>query len=247
MLNSFGAVIQDFIGYLKKPYRIQNELTFSPKNFMNVTSLFFVVFLMTMLLFAPIASLAGLDDMDHAMNDLLTKQPKFMIFLLAVVMAPLIEELIFRFPLKFRRPPVILCIGFLIMSTYLIISTFQSSEVVGASLLGLYILLSFIVFLVYANPEKLQHLEGQVDRYYPFIFYIIAILFGIVHFFNFQGDSAKLYLIPILVFPQMSLGILLGYLRLRFGMWSNIYVHALNNAIPMAILFMSPDLVAGMQ
>lgn len=242
MLDSFGDVLGDFIAYLKRPYRIESNLGFSPQNLMIVTTFFIVVFMCSMFLFVPLASLAGMNDSDHALTDLLANQSKWMVALMAIVAAPVAEEMIFRYPLKYRRPAALLAIGFVIMVAYMLLSQVYTEPWLQSLMLGIFGSAVILIFMVFFTVESLERLETLVTNNFGKIFYMTAVLFAIIHFYNFQGDSAKLYLLPILVFPQMVLGLVLGYLRMRFGMWSNLYVHALNNAIPMSIVLFFPEL-----
>ena len=73
-------------------------------------------------------------------------------------------------------------------------------------------------------------------------FYIIAILFGLIHLSNFNITTNTLLLAPILVAPQIILGGYLGYIRVRFGLIWSIFLHASYNAFFMLISFTS-DLV----
>jgi len=81
------------------------------------------------------------------------------------------------------------------------------------------------------SNRTLEKIGAIVDRLFPYIFYASAMIFGYVHFSNFSGNM-QWYWIPLLIIPQFMMGLVMGYARLRFGMYSNIALHAVNNLIP---------------
>ena len=90
-----------FMNYCIRPVH-RKPLIEEPKYSMkNLIGGFFVLFAGYMILMSLLSPLLGLDDMDHAMVGLMDQIPMWGIFIVAVIVAPIIEELIFRFPLKF--------------------------------------------------------------------------------------------------------------------------------------------------
>ena len=69
-------------------------------------------------------------------------------------------------------------------------------------------------------------------------------IFGYVHFTNFSGDM-KWFWIPFLILPQFVMGLVMGYSRLRFGMLSNIMLHAVNNLVPGLIILATAGMGGG--
>ncbi len=68
-------------------------------------------------------------------------------------------------------------------------------------------------------------------------FYVIAVLFGLVHITNYNMTINVLLLSPILVAPQTILGGYLGFIRTRFGLQWSILLHACYNAFFVLISF----------
>jgi len=66
----------------------------------NLIGGFFVLFVVYLLLMAAMSPLLGLDDIPHAMTDLQDEYGPLGIFFLAVIAAPIIEEFLFRFSLR---------------------------------------------------------------------------------------------------------------------------------------------------
>lgn len=65
--------------------------------------------------------------------------------------------------------------------------------------------------------------------YFKYIFYVLTLIFGFYHITNFEITATVLILSPILVAPQISVGALLGYIRVRLGLIWAIGLHAIYN------------------
>jgi membrane protease YdiL (CAAX protease family) len=68
-------------------------------------------------------------------------------------------------------------------------------------------------------------------RSFPFMFYLTTLGFGFVHLANFPINKTILLLSPLLVAPQLSAGLFLGFIRVRFGLLWSIGLHACYNFI----------------
>ena len=132
--------------------------------------------LLSFVLLSIILGLEQFFDMDfgpHASEELFDEFPVIGIFFLIVLVAPFVEELIFRGPLIWFRNR----------------NTFK------------------------------------------YAYYISVILFGAIHLTNFGDFSKHLWMAPLLVSPQLSLGIFTGYIRVRFGLLWSIALHATYNLV----------------
>lgn len=69
------------------------------------------------------------------------------------------------------------------------------------------------------------------SSYFGFIFYALTLLFGFYHITNFKITNTILLLSPLLVAPQLFIGMLLGYIRVRLGLLWAITLHALYNLV----------------
>ncbi|MEH6513665.1 CPBP family intramembrane glutamic endopeptidase [Maribacter arcticus] len=69
------------------------------------------------------------------------------------------------------------------------------------------------------------------SKYFPIILYIFTIAFGLVHISNFELTTQVLLLSPLLVAPQISVGFLLGYIRVKFGLFWSMALHACYNMV----------------
>jgi len=180
---SISQNITDFLDYLKSPRNDIEKLGFNLGNVVAITALHILVLTTTILVFALLMTAIGMDESSHKLEDMFEQYKPWQIFLLAVIVAPILEELVFRLPL---------ILGF----------------------------------------KK----EGN-RKYFKYFFYTIAALFALIHIFNFN-DEIPFYLVPLMVLPQFTLALLLGFVRMRFGMWANIYVHMFNNFLPMSFMLL---------
>lgn len=67
--------------------------------------------------------------------------------------------------------------------------------------------------------------------YFKYAFYISAILFGVIHISNFEFNPQVLLLAPLLVAPQIVIGVFLGYIRVKLGLLWSILLHAAYNTV----------------
>ena len=120
-----------------------------------------------------IIGLLGIDLGQHAVDKFLDSYSIIPLFFIAVVFAPLVEEILFRGPL--------------------------------------------ILF--------------KDKNYFKFILYASVLLFAAVHMTNFEMSTKVYYFAPLLVAPQLILGVFLGYARVKLGLRWSICLHAMYNGI----------------
>lgn len=108
----------------------------------------------------------------HKLADLFKDNSALYIIFAAVVMGPIVEEIIFRGPLVFIK-----------------------------------------------------------KKYFKIGFYTLAFLFGYLHIFNFDITPKLLLMSPILLLPQLVLGFVFGYIRVRLGLIYSIALHMCYNGV----------------
>lgn len=153
--------------------------------------------------------------------------------LLGAVIAPLTEELVFRWQL--RKPKLSLL--FVLISVGIVTWTFVKNDYALFFIgLGLLVIGLFAVFLM----DKLNRLRRvKVFRtYYVFLFYYTAILFGYIHITNIKGLTLADPSFILYIISQIFGGLSMGYLRVKYGLKYSILLHATFNtiAIPLAWL-----------
>ncbi|PCI35845.1 MAG: hypothetical protein COB60_01705 [Flavobacteriaceae bacterium] len=69
-------------------------------------------------------------------------------------------------------------------------------------------------------------------KHFHFFFYLSTLLFGLVHIGNYDNSSMLFYIVaPILVLPQLIVGLTLGFLRMKLGFLWGVLMHGLYNFI----------------
>ncbi len=167
-------MLQNVLQFLRKPVYKEDEefnLEYRIGVLIKLLVLSLLISLVLGMLIGILESHSSLDLGRHAMDLLLEQYSLWFVFLAAVILAPLLEELIFRGPLIFFRK----------------------------------------------------------SRYFAFFLYGSTLIFGFYHITNFELSREVLLLSPILVAPQLCVGVFLAYIRVRFGLLWAILLHALYN------------------
>ncbi len=97
---------------------------------------------------------------------------------------------------------------------------------------------------------NLAGLEAAYTRHYRWVVYGAVILFAALHAFNYENLSDIWFLAPVLVLPQLLLGLGLAYVRARLGWVWAVLMHMVHNSfslLPTIILSsLSADITAQM-
>ncbi len=177
-------------------------------------------------------TIIGEENIGHKFEDLLDQFDNIKILLIAVVVAPVIEEIVYRYPLKSPFLSLLFCI----LSFGYLLYDFMNLNYTLSILIPIWLGASAIVCSI------LFHFFRSIwmnifNQHFGFIFYLVVCMFAFMHVYNFNLEPSSWYLAPLLVLPQFILALLLGYIRIRNGIWASIYIHALNNSIPMLAVF----------
>ena len=203
----------------------------------------------------------GYDQTDNAISEIFFLYNGWLLFLLAVVWAPVTEELTFRLFLRFSPYRLGISIMLFVLILLEIINNIWEIfnpffEPLISNLNNIFFLLAiyvgiFLIFLLLGiglgfiikkltSKKRLDKIENFFNKRFKFLFFSQAILFGFVHIFNYTDFTKIIYLTPFLVMPQTILGFMLGYVRIKFGLSWAMVLHAIYNAmitIPVIILF----------
>ncbi|SNS46923.1 CAAX protease self-immunity [Belliella buryatensis] len=142
-------------------------------------------------------------------------------FFLIVLLLPLLEELIFRLPLKLSNWRI--HFPFLII----VLSTFAFHMYVGFAFLTIWVVsMNLLIIKRYYNRLMKFWIRKRVA-----IFWTSCFLFGVVHTTNFDPSILPWYLYFVVFFPQLIGGVFIGIVRLRFGFWYGVLLHSYFNAV----------------
>jgi hypothetical protein len=162
--------------FLKNPVYEEDENTdfkYRAGIVLRLIGIALVISILLGILIGSLESISSLDLGKHAIADAFEDLSPWFVLFAAVVLAPLIEEFIFRGPLVFFKD----------------------------------------------------------KPYFKYAFYALTLIFGFYHITNFEITTAIILLSPLLVAPQISVGAIMGYTRVRFGLLWAMALHAVYNLI----------------
>lgn len=219
--------MKQIISYLKNPTYIRIH-KFEFKEFVKAFFLvFFVNFLMGGFVII-LRSLFSIEEMELNIN-------KIAIFLLSVVAAPIIEEVISRLYLRPTKLNIRIYLGVII---FLIVWLSIKEHIYFLCILPFLFGISVLIY----KKTKTKHLK--VYRWYlkhfKVIFYLSSLIFGLVHISNYQIPNCTMYLIlPLIVAPQIFAGCVLGFIRMKYGIIFSILLHSCFNLLAFSLLLWS--------
>lgn len=158
-------------------------------------------------------------EIESKLEDIFFSNKLIFIFF-GIFIAPLIEEMIFRFHLSLNYKNILLS---MLLSLFLI----------GGSWFYL-ILLWLYLFFLYLT----------INRYHQpslkFMIHFSSLLFSLIHLENYSNFDYynSYYILPFLLSIQFTIGLILSYIRLQHGIFWAILFHSTYNAcllVPFAI------------
>jgi uncharacterized protein len=209
--------------YLKNPLYIKCEKV--------EWSLFFKLLAFFYFISVPLGLITGLIIKVLKFHETEFDYSSLKILFAGLMLGPIIEEFLFRFLLIPRHINIVIftCFSFCLA----MISLLKGSNIY----LIIFLTLGFISFLFCLNTTYLRKAQKFLLNHYCFYFYLSCILFGFYHITNYIPVNYKLILVmPIIVFPQMVIGVFLGYIRMKFGILYSILFHSITNVLPILIL-----------
>jgi hypothetical protein len=156
-------------------------------------------------------------------------------FVIIVLIGQLIEEIIFRLPLRLERIGIALAVT--VVCYRLSVDSFFIFEywkwlAYGKIVFSILIFFSIIKFLAELWVEKIK-------KRYSVFFYIMAITFALVHLSNFTHfEDSVLGFYPLFILPQLLMGLCMGFVRVKYGFFYGLLLHSLIN-LPFALVNLS--------
>lgn len=181
----------------------------------------------------------GLDLDSYQQTDLnrLLEESPIKLIILAVVLAPLIEEGMFRALIKPSRNELIffLCIWVFVITLALIPE--DVNWMIKYGFLLLFFILSFIFLREFIPPFWQKSMCRFLSNYYKWIWVITSVIFGMVHIFNYVEGFELNFVLVLLIFPRIIAGYFFGKIKVENkGLVWPIAMHAMNNALVFIVL-----------
>ena len=166
----------------------------------------------------------------------------------AVLFAPLTEEIAFRGWLSGRPGHVLGLIGGALagsaaMAVLGFTGAFKTeglAEVAATISIGL--LVGIVTMVVTVFLLRRTNAMGWFQAFFPAFFWLSTIAFACIHLFNF--NEANFALLLPLVLPQFVTGAILGYVRVYYGLWASVLLHALHNGAFIGLVLLASGAAA---
>lgn len=223
--------MEKFFSYLKNPVYCQSE---KPK-----ISDFLKLYLFFFILVIPIgAAMFIVTKGFHLVNvlDKLPKTPKNI--LVVVVSGPILEESLFRSWLRFKKGSVILfLIVLFIVSALLFYHSLLPKGRLFDDIMVVAQLTVFVGLIVLLKFIGRSRIEAFIISRFKYFFYGTTIVFGLLHATNYVGNPwIILVFAPILGAPQLIVGSMLGYIRMKHGLVYSMMFHMFFNLMAFLVL-----------
>jgi hypothetical protein len=239
--NTHSNTLKDFFSFIKKPTFDSFEDLSLGKKILVLIKIYFLTIVLLIItdriirvlielgIFGKYAQIIHTPD---SSDKELTRLYLFVLFLII----PVLEEFSFRLLLiKYNKKFIIystsLIIGFYIYqfsSSYLF---FPANKILLCFTPYLYIILfSAIIIkiiLFISNKVTIINPEAVWNNKFHLIFYLVAILFSLHHISGLNINSSHYLFLPIILLPFFIYAVILGYIRIRLGLFYSIMLHLL--------------------
>jgi hypothetical protein len=152
----------------------------------------------------------------------------------ALLWAPIVEELVFRYGL--RHPAQALWLVPASLAAMLMGLHWYSALLLAAVLAGCWV--PVLLGWRFARRPMRWRWRRRYQKALPWIFHASCLLFAAAHLANFSYDRTPLWLMPLLVLPQWLTGTVLGWQRMRRGVGASMLLHGIFNAGPLGMVWL---------
>lgn len=150
----------------------------------------------------------------------------------AVFFAPISEEFVFRYSLRYPLAALWIVPSWLFLLT------------MGLSWQGVTVFALAIAWVLWRRPQVTpRYQQGYVDAF-PWVFHGSVIAFAMIHWRNYDFETSVQYwwLLPILILPQWFTGMVLAWFRMRDSMLTAVLLHMGFNAGPLLLVVLAGGL-----
>ncbi len=244
-----NSILISFFRFLTKPnYGIEvsrQKIRSKLWDVIRIWALFLTIAIVVGIFINIVLSIFEYDEQRHAVVDLLLNQPLYLVLLLSLVWAPLAEELTFRMGLKYSPFRLSFSIAFILIIFFgLLTEVWHGFAVLLPewifSITQIWGIISFVFFIMvvglllgflFRKKVKKEKIEKFYLKKFNYIFYSAAFVFALLHLFNFLDFEQIWFLAPLIILPQFILGLILGFVRMKFGLGWAIANHLIHNAV----------------
>lgn len=209
-----------------------NENTYNIfKNLKIIIKEYFFILISYIVIIALLSSM-GMLDSGKSPKKLTDIMPEGVALFMVIILAPFIEEVVFRLPLKVKKANIL--IANLTASLFVYISLEKRFGDFT------YLLLPISITVGYITLYKFEYIIKLLNDKQVWLVHILSWAFCLAHFGNYHSEinpSTITYMFLILIH-----GYFYSYIRLRFGIGYSIFAHSFNNilmSLPIIIKFLT--------
>jgi membrane protease YdiL (CAAX protease family) len=221
-----------FAGFLRRPVLPERMIGIRLAAIGKVLQLFALDLVLMALLLGVIqlATALGFRVPENAI-DKLKLGPLILALVIAVL--PMAEEIVFRSWLSGRAghigAVVVLAIGIAIP----VISGPQGQPILIVGSIGIAALVAIAIALWLRKRPAMAFFA----RHFAWFYFASALVFAAAHLMNYT-QGMTLALLPLVV-PQLIAGLIFGYARVTYGLWSDMLLHMMHNGLLVGLILLS--------
>lgn len=227
--------LQNFVAFLKKPKPLK-QLKDKKLLLRDFTTLFILYVSFTTVLLSVFGLLLHFNLIkEYKSIDFLKEFGVLGTLFLACIIAPLVEETVFRYHLKDLNGAI-----YFIFLSFGVLTVSQVNGVrLQFAIMIIALVLAVLVIEFLKRKRKVFALKMWV-KIYPLLFYYTAILFGLMHLSNYKDLTLTDPSFVFYIASQVFGGLGLGYLRIRYGLVYSMLFHALFNFVMVSLIILFP-------
>ena len=232
MPDRFSNSYSSFFDFIKSPFSegpVTSTITDKVKIFIQL----FLLEILLVLCCGIIITRLGKNDLqileNHKVQGIFKNFPGWYTYVVFILCIPLIEELFFRLHLRIKEKYIYINCLIVISGAILIGVQLFKVNYIRLMILVIGIILILIYFIKRVKINQSILIFWRLKYFY--VFYTTVAIFGLLHITNFNVRTITILLIPILIMPQLILGLFCGYIRLRLGFFWGCLFHISHNFI----------------
>ncbi len=162
------------------------------------------------------------------------------LIVLGVIVAPILEELLFRTLLKPTHPEFLLFLSGLTAFIFSIIAAPYGNWIVRTILLFVILVITYYMLQEVISDKSTKKLRVFLSKYVWIILIVTSIVFGLAHINNYVDSFFINLALLLLIFPRIIIGFIAGRLKMKSGamLWP-ILLHFMNNAFLIVIFLIT--------
>lgn len=206
--------MNELIAFIKKPYINRTQ---------KMEWHIFIILLLFLFLFSfgsGFFSIPIIQYTDIHKTDII---PSWELFVFAILLAPIYEEVFFRGLFYFNIRNVAAFSSLLSLIT--VYKIYQKHFVFAVVLMA--VIIGIIAAYKYVGAKRVQFF---IKNHIRLLYYFSALSFGLLHAANFSGNIYLIIVFSlILTAPQICMGFINGFVRINFGLKYSILFHMVFN------------------